>query len=367
MRITGVDLAQSTAHHHQSAGVAERFNGTLINMCRAANQGGSHWCDHLPFLLFAYRATPHRVTRHSPAFLLYGRELRLPSQLENPIPTGPVADADTAEAIDSYAGRLMQQLLGAWAAARELSVDQQLADRDLDTSDVTPVVYAENDRVCRELPDHVNKLQWKWSGPYRISEVLPDGNYRLRDLENCLLHDVFPSIKLRPYYTTVDAETLQPDEFIVDELLRRRGSSPNREYLAKWRHHPRSAATWVNETELRRRCTTLIDEYDLANPEPTPNIPPHSTPAPAPTRGHVDSSGSPSASKIMLIDPDTDDIYAWRRRDHGDTGYQLDLPGGSRDMSDISAAAALLREVREEIHTTPALDRRCRHCLSHTS
>ena len=34
MRATGVDLSPSTAHHHQSAGVAERLNGTLVAMCR---------------------------------------------------------------------------------------------------------------------------------------------------------------------------------------------------------------------------------------------------------------------------------------------------------------------------------------------
>ena len=32
----------------------------------------------LPFCLFAYRSTPHRVTNESPAYLLYGRELRGP-------------------------------------------------------------------------------------------------------------------------------------------------------------------------------------------------------------------------------------------------------------------------------------------------
>ena len=57
----------STPEHHESAGLVERFHSTLIGMTRAANEGGAHWPQHLPFLLFSYRATPHRATRHSPA------------------------------------------------------------------------------------------------------------------------------------------------------------------------------------------------------------------------------------------------------------------------------------------------------------
>ena len=106
----------------------------------------------------------------------------------------------------------------------------------------------------------MNKLQWQWSGPYRISEVLPDGNYRLRDLENKLLHDVFPAIHLRPYRTHVNTEELQPDEYIVDLLLKARGPLATREFLVKWRQYPRSAATWEPEKELRRRCSELIDQ-----------------------------------------------------------------------------------------------------------
>ena len=56
--------------------------------------------------------------------------------------------------------------------------------------------FAVNDRVARLLPDHANKLKYLWSGPYRVAEVLPDGRYRLRDLENRIMHDEFDSLML---------------------------------------------------------------------------------------------------------------------------------------------------------------------------
>eukprot|EP00966_Prymnesium_polylepis_P158417 3662000-Prymnesium_polylepis.1 len=52
-------------------------------MTRAADREhqGKQWDEHLPF---AYRSTPHRVTRESPAYLLYGRDLRSPHTLGMP-------------------------------------------------------------------------------------------------------------------------------------------------------------------------------------------------------------------------------------------------------------------------------------------
>ena len=67
---SGVDLKPSTAEHHQSVGLVERFNQTLIQRMRASDEGGRHWVDHLHFLLYAYRCTPHPVTGVSPALAL---------------------------------------------------------------------------------------------------------------------------------------------------------------------------------------------------------------------------------------------------------------------------------------------------------
>ena len=61
----------------------------MQNMMRATNEGGRNWKDHLPWILMAYRATPHRVTRETPSMILYGKEMRLPAQLgtEEPPPS----------------------------------------------------------------------------------------------------------------------------------------------------------------------------------------------------------------------------------------------------------------------------------------
>ena len=76
-KLLGVVLRPSTAYRHQTAGLVERFNRSLQGLIRATDDP-KDWPLHVPFLCFYYRATPHAVTKMSPAVLNYGRELRLP-------------------------------------------------------------------------------------------------------------------------------------------------------------------------------------------------------------------------------------------------------------------------------------------------
>jgi hypothetical protein len=81
---TGTSLISTEAYRHEGIGLVECAQQTLIAMVRTSNEEGGHWVDHLPFLLMAMRATVGRVTKMSPATLLYGRELRPPAQLVDP-------------------------------------------------------------------------------------------------------------------------------------------------------------------------------------------------------------------------------------------------------------------------------------------
>eukprot|EP00966_Prymnesium_polylepis_P311100 7187606-Prymnesium_polylepis.1 len=47
MGSAGVDLRPTAAEHHEAVGTVERFHQMLIGMVRTANEGGSHWADHL--------------------------------------------------------------------------------------------------------------------------------------------------------------------------------------------------------------------------------------------------------------------------------------------------------------------------------
>ena len=278
MKHTGVSLHGTTSEHKEANGVVERFNRTLQNMMRATNEGGRNWKDHLPWILMAYRATPHRITRETPSMILYGREMRLPAQLgtEEPPPStllstnpvGPVGTPGGDTTPGEYAVRLHNRIVYAWKAAYGATRSAQ-AENVADTTAKAiraRHVYQIGDRVVRKLYDPANSLANKYAGPYRIDEVIGKGRYRVRDLENRLIYNEIDVSNLRPYKTVTDEEELAPDEYVVEELIDRRIIKGKKSYLAKYLGYPRNQAEWTSQTELARRCEDMIDEYDAAHP-----------------------------------------------------------------------------------------------------
>jgi hypothetical protein len=73
----------TTAYHPQCNGLTERFNATLCQMLAIrCSQDQTNWDEYINSSLFAYRASPHEVTKRSPIEILFGRTPRLPSNLE---------------------------------------------------------------------------------------------------------------------------------------------------------------------------------------------------------------------------------------------------------------------------------------------
>lgn len=245
-----IELSEATAHHHNSAGLVERFNDTLCGMVRASTDQAIAWDELLPFCLFAYRSTPHRVTHESPAYLLYGRELRGPHHvglLDKTPPSGDVNRLTKDGKI--YYEKFMARMRVAWNLAYHSTRRQQDADRqDRDRSADTSPSYAPNDRVLLRVPlsDHTHKLSSQWEGPYRIASpdgVLPNGNYRLTDLRDRRRREEVSGDRLRLYLTITDADRIQPNEYLVERILGRRGTGRSREYQVKWRGYPVREAT----------------------------------------------------------------------------------------------------------------------------
>ena len=256
-----VEMRLGTPEHHQSQGAVERFNDTLVGMTRAACLTGGDWDDHLPFLLYTYRATPHRVTGHSPAYLLYGRELRAPA------PTSLSRDVDPGAMTPeqrSNAARLVGGMRLAWASAAQATRDAQLASRD--KSDLLhdhALTFVPNERVLVRREGLLPKLAPRYEGPYRVTEVLPDGNYKLRDLTSRRRRTTIHVSRLRPYLTITDAERLSPDEYLIERLLNRRDrnlpdGTVSQEYLVKWQGYPKAEATWTPRSLLVNASMSLV-------------------------------------------------------------------------------------------------------------
>jgi len=115
LRLTGTDLTPTEAHHHEGVGLVERAQQTLVALARATNESDDHRFDHLPFLLMSMRASPNRLTSQSPASLLYGCELRLPSQIGDP---RAVADVTTPDDLLASIQKYAELLRGSFPPPR---------------------------------------------------------------------------------------------------------------------------------------------------------------------------------------------------------------------------------------------------------
>ena len=153
--------------------MVQRFNRTLKTILRKhAARFGNQWDRYLSGVLWAYRNTPHDSTSEKPSFLLFGHDLRTPTEACF-LPASPVYGG----AVEDYREELMVSL----SSARELAVEnlqkaQEKYKRNYDHRVSTPSSPMKcGDWVLVHFPHEESgpnrKLSRPWHGPYRIISV----------------------------------------------------------------------------------------------------------------------------------------------------------------------------------------------------
>jgi hypothetical protein len=174
-KLLHVKKTRSTAYHPQSNGVIERFNQTLAQMIRTHAMENQDWDEDLAFLMAAYRSTKHPATGYSPNFMMFGREVYSPLELQFPLPRTDVQQSDQHE----YALALQEKLEHSYQRAREkLKETAERQKRDYDaraTENAYPVgslVY-KHSNIC-------HKFESPWSGPYIVIKKFSPAVYKIR-------------------------------------------------------------------------------------------------------------------------------------------------------------------------------------------
>ena len=173
--VLGVKKINTTAYHPQTDGLVERFNRTLTSMLsKKVERNGSDWDRHLPYTLFAYRASIQESTQESPFFLLHGRDPRLPSGLDLDV----ALEREEVD-LDSYKGELVWGLTEAWELARKQVKKAQSAQKKCYDRRSREPNFQVGERVFVYMPkDKANKA-YKFARPFhgsfRVVEVLDTG------------------------------------------------------------------------------------------------------------------------------------------------------------------------------------------------
>jgi transposase InsO family protein len=77
--LLGMKKIFTSPYRAQRNGQVERFHRTLhTGLSLYLDESGRDWDDHVDYILWAYRSQPHSITRYSPFYSMYGREMTGP-------------------------------------------------------------------------------------------------------------------------------------------------------------------------------------------------------------------------------------------------------------------------------------------------
>lgn len=169
--LLGIKKLNTTSYHPQCDGMVERLNRTLKSMLRKhASQFGTQWDAYLPGVVWAYRNTVHESTGEKPSFLLFGIDLRTPTEAAL-LPPDPLKPADLSD----YRQQLIMSLSTARQGAAECVKKAQQKYKRLYDRKATPRDYHVGDWVMIKFPSEETgkqrKLSQPWHGPYRVTTI----------------------------------------------------------------------------------------------------------------------------------------------------------------------------------------------------
>uniref|UniRef100_A0A3B3RRT6 Integrase catalytic domain-containing protein n=1 Tax=Paramormyrops kingsleyae TaxID=1676925 RepID=A0A3B3RRT6_9TELE len=167
----GTDHRLTTAYHPQS-NQTERVNRTIKTTIRAyVGQKHRDWDLHLSLISFALRTAPHQSTGDTPAFLLYGRE---------------------------HAYDHVRESLASSQTTQKKHYDKKRRGVSFRVGDLVRLkAHPRSDASAGFFA----KLAPVYKGPYRITEVMSDLDYKLTRVADGAEGGVHHVCNLVPFFT----------------------------------------------------------------------------------------------------------------------------------------------------------------------
>ena len=244
----GTTKVNTTAYHPRCNGLVERFNRTLKQMLRKhVEKYGKQWDTNLHGVLWAYRNTPHESTGEKPSFLLFGVDLKSPSEAAL-LPPEELEESEVTEYREQLALTLRE--------AREqaaLSIQQaQSRYKKYYDQKTTPNTVKRTDWVMIRFPQDETgkerKLSRPWHGPYRVLEVTETG----------ILAEKVYAPQDRRIQVHLERVTRCPSNF------------PSGYYwYGSRRQGPGRPPKWL--VTLQQQCERNSTDTSCEDPEPSPN------------------------------------------------------------------------------------------------
>ena len=181
-RMLGVEKSFSSAFHPEGNSKCERMMRTILDMlAKYLDANHAEWDVHLPLLMLGYRAKVHSSLGHSPYYLMFGREPRLPASVQLQVPS----TAPKSVTVSDYLSKLTERIKLSHKVALEASNRRHARNKRLFDKKLTTYNFQEGDSVYLFRSVAKSGEYYKFIRPWKpavIVKKLSELNYRVRVL-----------------------------------------------------------------------------------------------------------------------------------------------------------------------------------------
>ncbi|CAF1425819.1 unnamed protein product [Adineta ricciae] len=209
-----------TANYHPQTNMTERVNRTLKQQIRIyAQQNHKAWDAEIQKLAFAIRTSVNETTGETPAFLNFGRDLKVPLDLLYGEPVqNSTSNLPDNKLIQHYKRNLTETLQTAFRIVREYAEIQKLKQKSQYDRHTTNRQFDVGQHVWVMKPaGHIdgqcitNKLMPKKEGPCEIIEKRSPTTFIIKRLSDNVNLGTVNADRIEPYYYQVLSEENETD------------------------------------------------------------------------------------------------------------------------------------------------------------
>jgi hypothetical protein len=167
-KILKINKTMASAYHPQTNGGLERTHRVIKEMLRhTVDQNAQNWCEHIPFVTFAFNSAVHESTNFQPYELLFGNAVEFSSPLQR--------RSEPCYSYDNYAYEMKQKMQAAYGLARDMLIKTKNKTKEYyDKGQNQEDIHVGDNVLIPNVLDHTrkHKLTPLWLGPYPVIKVL---------------------------------------------------------------------------------------------------------------------------------------------------------------------------------------------------
>ena len=183
-----IKKVKSSAYRPQTNGLTERLNHTLVTMLsNYVDENQTDWDIYLPYVMCAYRSATQETVKHSPFYLLYGREPRLPIDALLPVANTHNTFVSPVEYVREVQRRMQ---IAHHSVKKELTdIRQSRIDHNNQLNELKLIHFNIGDVVMKRVHQVragvTAKLSPKWTGRFKVIDKLANGiNYGIHPVDD---------------------------------------------------------------------------------------------------------------------------------------------------------------------------------------